>query len=132
MGDTGSIFVHLAWHIGHYGKAILDEVFGEGCYINTVTWKRSDAHSDIGQGAKQLGKVCDCIFYYARRAEGQKVNMLFTGLPDSTTEKWYRHVEEGTGRRFNKADITGPGGAVKGNPVYEWRGITKAWRFSKE
>jgi hypothetical protein len=46
-------------------------------------------------------------------------------------ERWYRHVEEGTGRRYNKADITGPGGAVKGNPVYEWKGITRAWRFSK-
>lgn len=59
-------------------------------------------------------------------------NDLFSPLPASTVDKWYRHVEAETGRRYNKADITGPGGAVKGNPVYEWRGITKAWRFSKE
>lgn len=31
---------------------------------NTIIWKRSDAHSDVGQGAKHLGKICDYIFYY--------------------------------------------------------------------
>jgi adenine-specific DNA-methyltransferase len=132
LTEKGSIFIHLDWNAGHYAKAILDEVFGEDCYINTITWKRSDAHSDIGQGAKHLGKIVDCIFYYSRVSENQTVNIQFMPLPTSTVEKWYRHIEEGTGRRYNKADITGPGGATKGNPVYEWKGITRAWRFSKQ
>ncbi|MEO8393808.1 MAG: DNA methyltransferase, partial [Chloroflexota bacterium] len=59
-------------------------------------------------------------------------NMQYTPLPESTVEKWYRHVEEDTGRRYNKADITGPGGATKGNPVYEWKGVTRAWRYSHD
>ena len=29
MSDTASIYVHLDWHIGHYVKVMLDEVFGE-------------------------------------------------------------------------------------------------------
>ena len=29
MSDTASIYVHLDWHIGHYVKILLDEVFGE-------------------------------------------------------------------------------------------------------
>jgi hypothetical protein len=60
------------------------------------------------------------------------LNMEFMPLPKSTADKRYRHVETETGRRYNKADITGPGGARKGNPVYEWKGITRAWRFSKK
>jgi site-specific DNA-methyltransferase (adenine-specific)/adenine-specific DNA-methyltransferase len=79
-----------------------------------------------------LGKVCDTIFYYSRSPEQQTLNMQFTPLPESTVAKWYRHVEEGTGRRYNKADITGPGGAKKGNPVYEWKGVTRAWRYSRD
>ena len=110
----------------------MDEVFGRDNAVNEIKWKRSDAHSDVGQGAKHLGKVCDTIFYYSRSPESQTLNMQFTPLPDSTVEKWYRHVEEGTGRRYNKGDITGPGGAKKGNPVYEWKGITRAWRYSRE
>ncbi len=132
LQENGSIFVHLDEHVGHYAKTIMDEVFGNDCYVNTIVWKRSDAHSDIGQGAKHLGKVCDYLFYYVKTPESQTVNMQFAPLPASTVEKWYRHVEEETGRRYNKADITGPGGAVKGNPVYEWKGIKRAWRFSKK
>jgi adenine-specific DNA-methyltransferase len=132
LRETGSIYVHLDEHVGHYAKVILDEIFGGESYVNTIIWKRSDAHSDIGQGAKHLGKVCDYILYYVKTPEAQTVNMQFAPLPTSTIEKWYRHIEEGTGRRYNKADITGPGGARKGNPVYEWNGITRAWRFSKQ
>ena len=44
----------------------------------------------------------------------------------------YRHIEEKTGRRYNMADTSGPGGAKKGNPYYEWNRITRYWRFSKE
>ena len=29
MSETGSIYVHLDWHIGHYVKVLMDEVFGE-------------------------------------------------------------------------------------------------------
>ena len=128
----GSMFVHVDENVGPYVRAVLDEVMGGDNFINAITWKRSDAHSDVGQGAKHLGRVCDTIFYYSRTPDRQILNMEFTDLPDSTKERWYRHVEEGTGRRFNKADVTGPGGAVKGNPVYEWNGITRAWRYSRK
>lgn len=49
-----------------------------------------------------------------------------------TADRWYRHIEEGSGRRYNKADITGPGGEAKGNPRYEIFGITRYWRYSRE
>ncbi len=132
LAEDGTIYVHMDWHVGHYVKAVLDEVFGEESFVNQIVWKRSDAHSDIGQGAKHLGKVYDAIFLYSKQPGSRAWNMQFTPLPASTVERWYRHVEEGTGRRYNKADITGPGGAVKGNPVYEWKGVTRAWRFGKK
>jgi adenine-specific DNA-methyltransferase len=132
LAETGGILVHLDETVSHYIKAVLDEVFGAENFVNSITWKRSDAHSDIGQGAKHLGRICDTIFLYSKSPGNQQWNMQYTPLPSSTTERWYRHIEEGTGRRYNKADITGPGGATKGNPVYEWKGITRAWRFSKK
>ncbi len=129
--EAGNILVHLDETVSHYIKAILDEVFGAENYVNSITWKRSDAHSDIGQGAKHLGRISDTVFLYSKSPGGQVWNMQYTPLPPTTVERWYRHIEEGTGRRYNKADITGPGGATKGNPVYDWKGITRAWRFSK-
>ena len=44
----------------------------------------------------------------------------------------YKHVEENTGRRYGLFDITGPGGAAKGNPEFEFLGVKRFWRFSQE
>src|SRR3990170_1560897 len=129
--EDGSIYVHCDWRVNSLLRLTMDEVFGPENLVNEITWKRSDAHSDVGQGAKHFGKVCDTIYYYTKAEKQQILNMQFTPLPESTVIKWYRHIEEGTGRRYNKADITGPGGAKKGNPVYECKGITRAWRYSK-
>ena len=34
--------------------------------------------------------------------------------------------------RYTTTPMTGPGGAEKGNPVFEWNGHTRAWRYNKE
>ena len=38
MSDTASIYVHLDWHIGHYVKILLDEIFGEDNFRNEIIW----------------------------------------------------------------------------------------------
>lgn len=131
LKPTGSFYYHCDWHASHYVKVMLDQLFGENNFVNEIVWKRSDAKSDVGQGAKHLGRVHDSIFFYVGGPD-YTFNATFNPLPQSTIDKWYRHVEEGTGRRYNKADVTGPGGAAKGCPVYEWKGITRAWRYSRE
>ena len=131
LKNTGSFYYHCDWHASHYVKVMLDQLFSENRFINEIVWKRSDAKSDVGQGAKHLGRVHDSIFYYTKGDE-YTFNPHFNPLPQSTIDKWYRHVEVGTGRRYNKADVTGPGGEAKGCPVFEWKGVTRAWRFSRE
>jgi adenine-specific DNA-methyltransferase len=131
LSEDGVFWMHCDTSRGHYLKCILDEIFGNEYFVNQVIWKRSDAHSDVGQGARHLGAIHDMILVYTKGSD-YIWNDIFLPLPESTVEKWYRHVESETGRRYNKADMTGPGGAIKGNPVYEWKGIVKAWRFSKK
>jgi DNA modification methylase len=131
LSDDGVFWLHCDTSRGHYLKCILDEAFGTEYFVNQVIWKRSDAHSDVGQGARHLGAIHDMLLIYTK-SKDYVWNNIFLPLPESTVEKWYRHIEPETGRRYNQADMTGPGGAAKGNPVYEWKGITKAWRYSKE
>ena len=38
MSDEASIYVHLDWHIGHYVKILMDEIFGEDSFVNEVVW----------------------------------------------------------------------------------------------
>jgi 16S rRNA G966 N2-methylase RsmD len=131
MAQDGAIYVHLDNRRAHYLKVIMDEVFGEHNFRNAIVWKRSDAHSDVAQGATHLGRVFDTIFYYVR-SDQVKVNAIYTPLPQTTIDKWYRHVEEGTNRRYNMGDTSGPGGAKKGNPYFDWKGVKRYWRFSPE
>jgi DNA modification methylase len=131
LSEDGNLYVHLDNRRAHYIKILLDEIFGETGFRNAIAWKRSDAHSDVSQGAPHLGRVYDTIFFYVRGPLA-KPNAVYTPLPQETIDKWYRHIEEGTGRRYNMADASGPGGARKGNPYYEWKGHKRYWRFSKE
>ena len=38
MSEKASIYVHLDWHIGHYVKILMDEIFGEDNFINEIVW----------------------------------------------------------------------------------------------
>lgn len=58
--------------------------------------------------------------------------MQYTVYDEEYVQAFYKHVELRTGRRYRLSDITGPGGAAKGNPRYEFLGVTRYWRFSKE
>lgn len=62
LSDRGSIFVHLDWHVGHYVKALLDDVFGVGALVNELIWyyKRWTASS------RRFQNMHDAIFWYSR------------------------------------------------------------------
>lgn len=133
LKPTGSFYLHCDPTASHYLKLVLDSVFCSrgGDYINEIVWKRSDAHNDAKQGVSHFGRIHDVLFFY-RKSVVSTFNALYDQLPQSTIDKWYRHIEPETGRRYNKADLTGPGGAAKGNPFYEWNGKTRYWRYSQE
>jgi adenine-specific DNA-methyltransferase len=130
LADDGVIVIHLDEGRSHYLKLTMDEVFGAEHFINEVIWKRQTAHSDIGQGAKHLGRLHDSLFLYSKGDEFVW-NELFTPYSPEYTTAFYRHEEEGTGRRYRLSDLTAPGGSSKGNPYYEFLGVTRYWRFSR-
>lgn len=72
LSDTGSIYLHLDWHIGHYVKIIMDEVFGEENFVNEIIWCYSRP-SIINQ--KNFTKLHDTIFWYARNKEKYIANI---------------------------------------------------------
>lgn len=131
LKGTGTFFVHLDWHIVHYMKVELDKIFGYQNFRNQIIWKRQTAHSDVKQGARHLGRLHDVILFYSR-GERPNWNMQYVPYDEEYVRAFYKHVEPRTGRRYTLSDITGPGGAAKGNPHYEFLGVTRYWRFSKQ
>lgn len=130
LKPTGSLYFHCDTTAAHYLKVLLDAIFGADGFRNEIHWRRYGAHNDVGQGSRHFGRVHDTIFYYAR---GQQPTwtQLFVPLDPEYVKSTYRHVDE-TGRRFTTTPMTGPGGAAKGNPEFEWNGHTRYWRYSKE
>lgn len=63
MSDTASIYVHLDWHIGHYVKILMDEVFGENNFLNEIIWCYNGPGSP---GMKQFNRKHDTIFWYCK------------------------------------------------------------------
>lgn len=63
MSDTASIYVHLDWHIGHYVKVLMDEVFGEDNFVNEIVWCYNGPGSP---GMQHFNKKHDTIFWYCK------------------------------------------------------------------
>lgn len=61
MSDTASIYVHLDWHIGHYVKILMDEIFGEDNFRNEIIW----CYSGGAVPVDRLPKKHDTIFIYS-------------------------------------------------------------------
>jgi len=134
LKKTGSFYYHCDWHASHYVKVMLDEIFGENNFINEIIWKRQSSHNDAKQGSKHLGRIHDSIFLYCGGEEEYKFTHLYLPYDEKYVEKFYRNIEPETGRRYSLGDLGAPGNDApeKGNPIYEFLGINRSWRFSKE
>ena len=68
LADSGTIYVHLDWHVGHYVKLMIDEIFGKENFINEVIWR----YRRWPTRTASYQRMHDVIFSYAknRRTEG--------------------------------------------------------------
>ena len=130
LKDSGAIYVHCDWHMNSGLRLLLDQVFGADRFVNEIVWKRSDAKGDASQGSRHLPRVHDSILLYAK-SEHPIWNTQFVPLDDRYVEGFYKYRDP-DGRRYKMENMLGPGGARKGNPVYEVMGVTRPWRYSKE
>jgi adenine-specific DNA-methyltransferase len=62
LADTGSIYVHLDWHVGHYVKLLLDEVFGRENFQNEIVW----AYGKMASASRKFMSNHDVIFFYGK------------------------------------------------------------------
>ena len=61
MSDEASIYVHLDWHIGHYVKILMDEIFGEDNFRNEIVWFYPNKMS---RNENDFARAHDSIFLY--------------------------------------------------------------------
>jgi DNA modification methylase len=131
LKPTGSLYLHCDPAASHYLKIVLDTIFGPTNFRNEIVWKRTIAHSDVKQGSRHFGRIHDIILRYTK-SEKFVWTPAYTPYDPDYAESFYKYVEPQTGRRYALDNLAGPKGAAKGNPYYEFLGVKRYWRYSRE
>lgn len=127
LSDRGSIYVHCDWHICHFIRAILDEIFGAENFINEIIRIKSNPKNYT---TNAFGNIHDLIYFYSKSS-----NYSFSSITDRSSdeiEEAFPLIEEKTHRRYKTAPIHADG--VRHGPSGEpWKGILPPpghhWRY---
>ena len=102
MSETASIYVHLDWHVGHYVKVLLDEVFGEDNFRNEIVW----GYRTGGTSKSNFARKHDTLFFYtlgddysfnvqyykSYQEKRYNFNEKYPELWDEEKQKWYHNA----------------------------------------
>jgi adenine-specific DNA-methyltransferase len=104
LSERGSIYVHLDWHVSHYVKIVLDDIFGKQSFRNEIAY----CYSGGGIPEREMPRKHDVIQWYAK------------GL-NWTFNVQYRPYSEGTLQRGRTA-VKGEGAQLReqGTPINDW------------
>ena len=127
LKSTGSIYLHCDATAGHYLKTLMDSVFGREQFRNEVNWKRTNAK---GLASSGYARNHDIILYYSK-SQDFVWNPVYTELSPEYVDKFYRHTEPETGRRYLLDNLTNPA-RNRPNLTYEFLGVTRVWRWTRE
>ena len=126
LSSTGAIFISIDDNEQANLKLICDEIFGSRNFVGNICHKsRSSISNDL-----ILSSNHNLILFYAKKYE-----TVF-----SQRKKYRLDAEEGSFKyddndgkgKYKLVPVDGPGGAIKGNPYYEFLGVAGYWRYSKE
>lgn len=103
MSDEASIYVHLDWHIGHYVKILMDEIFGEDNFKNEIVWYYYNKMPD--KRKPLFTRSHDTILLYAKSsAEDTIFNLLTEKRAESVKQLVRKKVD---GKMVNARDEEG-------------------------
>jgi DNA modification methylase len=117
LKSTGSFYYHCDWHASHYVKVMLDQIFGENFFQTEIVWKRTTAHGDT----RGFGHITDSIFFFTAGKQ-YTWNRQLRPLDESYVKRFYRSVDETSGRRYMADNLTGAG-VRRGETGQPWRGV---------
>lgn len=132
LKPTGSLYLHCDPTASHYLKIILDAIFGVKNYRNEIVWNRTAAK---GLASTSLPTNHDIILCYQKsdnavyNDNAAYIPYDLENLPESIERK-YNKVDE-SGRRYQLDNLLNPN-KNRPNLTYEFLGVTRVWRWTKE
>lgn len=124
LRSDGSLWVHLDWHVSHYVKILLDELFGYDNFMNEIIWRRTNSPK---AQSKTFGTQHDVILLYAKNPESFTLNRVYR-KHDTKSLKPYSYEDE-IGR-FRLIEIEAQGiQRTEDRKQFEWRGRTAPYLY---
>ncbi|HSY04068.1 MAG TPA: DNA methyltransferase [Acidobacteriaceae bacterium] len=127
LRPSGSIYLHCDPTASHYLKMLMDAVFGPQFFRNEIIWKRADPKA---HAYTRYPSTHDILLFYGR-SDTNTWNAPYRGYDEDYLKSHYSNVEEETGRQYTLSDCTNPN-RNRPNLTYEWHGVTKVWRWTKD
>jgi DNA modification methylase len=126
LKPTGSIYLHCDPTASHYLKILMDAIFGGANYRNEISWRRSQPKS---HNTVNFPNCRDVLLRYAK-GETVTFNKVFGEYDPAYIEKFYRFTDE-KGRRYQLDNLANPN-KDRPNLTYEFLGMTRVWRWTRE
>jgi DNA modification methylase len=130
LKETGSFYYHCDWHASHYVKVMLDQILGENNFRSEIIWRRNFAK---GLAFKGFANNHDTILYYSGSSDFVWNPIVQPYDPENLDEKTagkYSH-RDATGRLYRLDNLINPN-PNRPNLTYEFLGVKKVWRWTKE
>jgi len=93
LSDKGSIYTHIDWHVGHYVKILLDDIFGKENFVNEIVW----SYQGTGEPKKAYKRKHDNIYFYSKSLDAHIFN------EENANEK----ISDFSKSKYNKFDENG-------------------------
>ncbi|MCX6338662.1 MAG: DNA methyltransferase [Candidatus Aureabacteria bacterium] len=127
LKSSGSIYLHCDPAASHYLKLLMDAVFGPENFRNEIVWRRSHPK---GHAFTRLASTHDVILAFAKNAETVYWSPIYLPYDPEKSEQQYSLTDE-KGRKYQLTSLLNPN-PDRPNLTYEFKGITKVWRWTKE
>lgn len=123
MSEEASIYVHLDYHIGHYVKILMDEIFGEDNFRNEITWNSTASHNDA---EFSYSEITQCIFFYSK-SDKNTFNILYVPYSDEYIDSEWTKAP--SGRYYKFENMLDPQGKMQ---AYNFHGTVARWRTTPD
>ncbi|WP_375479211.1 DNA methyltransferase [uncultured Jatrophihabitans sp.] len=132
LKPTGTVYLHCDFHASHYLKVMMDEFFGSQWFRNEIVWQRTIAKS---LSTVRLPNNHDVILVYSKsKRPTWNADEMFQKYDeqnlDARTASKYTHRDP-DGRLYRLDSLINPN-ADRPNLTYEFLGVTRVWRWTRD
>lgn len=104
LSDTGTVYVHIDWHIDSYVKIMLDDIFGKDNFRDQIIWYYPGGIKAVPH---YFPRKHNCIYCYSK-TNNYVFNNQRKGIEDNSLySRWIKYSEDGetiTYKNFPRTD----------------------------